>query len=106
MTHPSHYSDNHNSWYECRINYKYNNKGDGPNVQSFINDIIKYTIKKVNDNYLNAHFGFRRMTFIQMDKCYVCDKEQVETHSCRIDNFMGSNLLMGWIYCKHCEAYV
>ena len=41
-----------------------------------------------------------------MDKCYVCEKEQVETDSCRIDNFMGSNLLMGWIYCKHCEAYV
>ena len=57
--------------------------------------------KKITD----ARWSLMRMTFIQADYCYVCEKPNLTTKEVQIDNIMGRNR-HGWICCDNCEKYV
>ena len=79
--------------------------GEGPTINSFIQDIMQYSVVHSFYKYQSAHWAFRRMTFIQSDYCYVCEKSTSEIDVCKIDNHLG-NFLYGWIFCPDCKPYV
>lgn len=70
-----------------------------------VNKIFKQCIEKTVDRCISAKWGFRRMTFIEQDKCYICDKYFNNISVIKLDSFLGSNLY-GWLTCNDCKQYV
>jgi hypothetical protein len=70
-------------------------------IQEFSKNFVNQMFKKITD----ARWSLMRMTFIQADYCYVCEKPDLTTKEVQIDNIMGRNR-HGWICCDNCEKYV
>ena len=70
-----------------------------------INEVAKTFVEDIFDKITDARHALMRMTFIQADYCYVCDKSNLITKEIKIDNWMGCNR-QGWICCQDCEKYV
>ena len=79
--------------------------GIKPTIKNFVNDILKNALNKTYNNLQNAHSSFMRMTFIDSDKCYSCNRYSNTVREIYIDNFLGRNRY-GWICCEDCRKFV
>tara|TARA_B100000902_G_scaffold372657_1_gene399855 strand:+ start:65 stop:856 length:792 start_codon:yes stop_codon:yes gene_type:complete len=73
--------------------------------ENYIQTVIEEACYNIRNKCFLANIGFRRKTFIQSGKCYVCNKEDCSTEESIIDNIYGTNLY-GWIYCAECKPFV
>ena len=69
-------------------------------------NIITEATANYTNQYYNAKYGYRRLTFIQEGFCPICDTNSDSTKSKYTSNRLGHICLYGWIYCNNCVKYM
>ena len=76
------------------------------NISLFVENIINKAVTNVVIDLEETLHNYRRLTFIQDNYCYICNKNSIVTYGKYTDDSLGKQGLYGWIYCDKCTKYV
>ena len=72
---------------------------------NWISNILYIGIDNLLTKWIDNNEPFR-LVMVESKKCYMCDKNNIETWTEHTDDFNGKYNRYGWLYCKKCASLV